>query len=137
MQLQRNSVSSMLSDDSGMQMYMQKGESARHLSEADFGRLLVESVDESLDCVLGEIVRKAVYDALEKHHSIARNQIPKRLDDFTLGLENSFGVVPSKTIGKVVIKRLYSKLGLEFVERADWRLPDYVKEARIKNEGKE
>ena len=118
-------------------MQQQKGESARHLSEADFGRLLVESVDESLDCVLGEIVRKAVYDTLENHSSIPKNQIPKRLDDFTLGLERAFGVVPSKTIGKVIIKRLYSKLGLEYVERADWRLPDYVREARIKNERKE
>ncbi len=98
--------------------------------------MLVESVDESLTGVLGEIVRNAVYNALEKHYSIARNQIPERLNDFALGLDRSFGVVPGKTIGKVIVKRLYSKLGLTFIEKTDWRLPDYVKEARTKTIGR-
>lgn len=111
---------------------MQKREHGRLLSERDLDRLLVESVEESLACVLGDMVKKAVYDALEKHYSIVRNQIPERLNDFTLALEKTFGMTPSRTIGKVIVKSLYSKLGLAFVEKADWRLPDYVREARTR-----
>jgi len=33
-------------------------------------------------------------------------------------------------IERVIVKRLYSELGLTYVERPDWRLPDYVSEAR-------
>jgi len=115
---------------------VQRAEEPRALGEREFDRLLIESVDESLAGLLGDVVRKAVYDALEKHFSITRNQIPERLDDFSLGLEKSFGIVPSKTIGKVIVKRFHSKLGLLFVERADWRLPDYVREARTKMSGR-
>ena len=111
---------------------MRRVEERRVLSEREFNRLFIESLDESLGSVLSEVVRLAVYDALEKHHSIARNQIPERLDDFALALERCFGVAPSKTMGKVIVKRLYSKLGLVFVDETDWRLPDYVREAKRK-----
>jgi DNA polymerase II large subunit len=111
---------------------VQRPEEARALGEGGFDRLVIESLDESLAMVLDKIVREAVYDALEKYHSIAKNQIPKRLNDFTLMLERSFGTTPSKTIERDIAKRLYSKLGLIFVEKEDWRLPDYVREARTK-----
>ncbi len=117
---------------------MQRAEERRVLGEREFNRFFIESLDESLGSVLGEVVRLALYDVLEKHHSIARNQIAERLNDFTLALERSLGATPSKTMGRVIAKRLYSKLGLIFVEKANWRLPDYVEEARRKtSEGSE
>ncbi len=98
--------------------------------------MLIESVDETLTAVLGEIVREAVHDALGNKFHITMDQVPERLDEFWLDLEKLLGAVPSSTIGKVIIKSFYAKLGLELVSRANWRLPDYVREARTKMSGR-
>lgn len=95
-----------------------------------FDKLLVESLDESVAMILGEAPKKTVYDILEKSHAIARNRIPERLNEFAVALETLFGVASSKVIVRFVVKRLYSKLGLTYIERPDWRLSDYVSEAK-------
>jgi hypothetical protein len=96
----------------------------------EFDKLLVESLDESVAMILGQAPKKTVYDILEKRHAIARNRIPERLNEFTVALEKLFGVASSKVIMRIIVKRLYSKLGLTYIERPDWRLPDYVSEAK-------
>jgi hypothetical protein len=95
-----------------------------------FDRLLVESLDESFGAVLGEIPKKTVYDILEKNHAITKNRIPEKLDEFSVALETVFGAAPSKVLERIVVKELYSKLGLTYIERPDWRLYDYVTEAK-------
>jgi hypothetical protein len=97
---------------------------------ADFDRLLVESLDESFAAILGEIPKKTVYDVLQKNHAIARNHIPERLNEFTAALETVFGAASSRVLERIIVKGLYSKLGLTYVERPDWRLFDYVTEAK-------
>ena len=104
--------------------------------EHAYDRLLIESVDETLTAILGETVREAVHDALGNKFHIRMDQVPERLDEFSLDLEKLMGAVPSNTIGKVIIKSFYAKLGLELVSRANWRLPDYVREARTKMSGR-
>jgi len=96
----------------------------------EFNRLLVESLDESFAAILGEIPKKTVYDVLERNHAITRNCIPEKLSEFTVALETVFGAAPSKVLERIVVKELYSKLGLTYIERPDWRLDDYVTEAR-------
>ena len=96
----------------------------------EFDRLLVESLDESVAMILGEIPKQVVYEILEKKYTIARNRIPERLNELTSAFETMFGAVSSTIIVRAIVKRLYSKLGLTYVERPDWRLPDYVNEAK-------
>jgi len=96
----------------------------------DLDRLLVESLDEIFATLLGEIPKRTVYDVLAKNHAIAKNLIPERLNEFTVALETLFGDAASKTIVRVIVKRLYSKLELTYIERPDWRLPEYVNEAK-------
>jgi hypothetical protein len=110
--------------------YVQVGRHHSGASEREFNRLFIESLDESVTLVLGEIAKRAIYEAIDRNYNIARSRIPERLDEFTLALDALFGPRASKTMTKVIIKRLYSKLALAFVERPDWRLPDYVAEAR-------
>ncbi len=98
--------------------------------EPEIDRMLVEALNESLATILGEIPKKTVYDILKKKHAIAVNRIPERLNEFTTVLETLFGVMASKVIVRIVVKRLYLKLGLTYVERPDWRLADYVNEAK-------
>lgn len=101
-------------------------------TEREFDRLLIESLDESAALVLGEIARKAVYEVLEKKYRIERNRIPEKLNELTSAFETIFGSAASKTMARVIVKRLYSKLDLTFVEIPDWRLADYVREARAR-----
>jgi hypothetical protein len=91
--------------------------------------LLLEAMDEALTDLLGTRTREAVYDYLERNCLIARNEIPKRMDDFFELLDETFGKGGS-TIGKVIAKRLYAKLGWEFVEIQSYELMDYVRTVR-------
>lgn len=96
-----------------------------------FGSLLLESIDEALTDLLGRRAREAVYDYLERNCLVARNQLPNRLEPFLTLMDETFGK-GSKTIGKVVAKRLYSKLEWEFIEVPGYELIEYVEAARTR-----
>jgi hypothetical protein len=91
--------------------------------------LLVESTEEALTDLLGTRARDAIYDHLERNYLIARNEIPDHLPDLFKVLHETFGK-GSSTIGKVVAKRLYGKLGWEFVDIASYELEDYQRAAK-------
>jgi hypothetical protein len=97
--------------------------------------LFVECTDEALTDLLGTRAREAIYDHLERNCLIARKEIPKRLDDFFKLLNETFGQ-GSRTIGKVIAKKLYSKLGWKFVEVSSYEIEDYFAAAknRLKRE---
>ncbi len=76
----------------------------------DTDRLLLESLDEVLDDLLGKHVREAFYDHLERNYYIGREDVPKRLGDFLLILERTFGK-SGKTIERTLAKRMCTKLG--------------------------
>jgi hypothetical protein len=97
----------------------------------DIEALILESVDEALGDLLGRRAREAVYDYLERNAFMARSEIPKNLGEFFSVLEATFGK-GSKTIGKVIAKKLYAKLHLEFVEQPNAECADYVELARSK-----
>jgi hypothetical protein len=105
------------------------------LNENEFDRLLADSLNQSAATVLGEIASKALFEVIENKYAVARNRIPERPEELTLALERSVGIAVSKTIERIVAKRLYSKLGLTFVGKTNWRLADYVREARVKASG--
>jgi hypothetical protein len=94
-----------------------------------FGALLLESIDEALTDLLGRRAREAIYDHLERDHLVARNELADQLDTFVELLQETFGR-GSKTIGKVVARRLFSKLDLEFNEIPGYDLGEYVERAR-------
>jgi hypothetical protein len=66
---------------------------------------------------------------MERNCFVARNEIPGRLDVFFKLLNETFGK-GSSTIGKVIAKRLYAKLGWEFVNIHSYELADYVTTAK-------
>jgi hypothetical protein len=75
----------------------------------DVDRLLLESLDDVLDDLLGKQVREAFYDHIERNYYIGREDVPKRLGDFLLILQRTFGVA-GKTIERTVARRLCTKL---------------------------
>jgi len=105
------------------------GAEGRRSKTDQIDALLLESMDEALTDLLGRRTREAVYDYLERNCLVARNEIPERLDDFSKLLIETFGK-GGRTIGKVIAKRLYTKLGWEFVDVHSYELVDYVMAAR-------
>jgi len=84
------------------------------VDKKDIDRLILESVDDVLDEMLGRPMRQAFYDLLERNYYISRDAIPRQLGDFLLILERNFGK-NGKTIRRDIAQRLTRTL----VERKD------------------
>jgi hypothetical protein len=93
--------------------------------------LIFESIDEVLTDLLGRKPKEAIYDYLERNHSLARDMIPKNLRKFIELLESTFGR-GCKTICKAIAKRLFDKLGWEFTEIKGFELLDYLEAVRAR-----
>jgi hypothetical protein len=76
----------------------------------DIDRAFLESLDDVLNDLLGKNVREAFYDHLERNYYMGKEDVPKRLGDFLLILERTFGK-SGKTIERTIAKRLCGKLG--------------------------
>jgi hypothetical protein len=95
---------------------------------AGFRDILLEAVDYGL-MVLGEIVRQAIYERIEKDHGVKRTEIPERLEAFHKALGSVLGV-SAKTVERLIAKNLYQRLGLSFTPRPEWTLIEYVDHAK-------
>jgi hypothetical protein len=79
------------------------------IDKKDNDRLLLQSLDEVMDDLLGKHVRVVFYDYMERNYYFGRDDIPQHLGDFLLVLERTFGK-SGKTIERAIAKRLCSKL---------------------------
>jgi len=100
----------------------------RLVDEQDFNRMLLEAVDEGF-LALGNELRQAVYRYLEARRGLKREELPDRLEEFSKALEGVFGV-GAHVLEKVILKRLYTRLGLEFNEGEGLSFKDCVDAAR-------
>jgi hypothetical protein len=98
------------------------------MEPAEFREILLEAVDHGL-MVLGEIVRQAIYERIEKDHGLKRAEIPERLEAFHKALESTLRM-SAKTVERLVAKNLYQRLGLNFTPRPEWTLIEYVDHAK-------
>jgi hypothetical protein len=97
----------------------------------NFGDLLLEAIDETLADLLGRRTRDAIYDHLERNHLVARSEVPDQLQALLTLLDETFGR-GSKTIGKVIARKLFSKLEWEFSDVPGYELPDYVEAVKVR-----
>jgi hypothetical protein len=101
----------------------------------DFDKLFIEAVDEVLN-VLGESGRQMIFFHLEKSHSIKRHEIPKKPEAFAAGLEKIFGA-GAAVIEKLIVKSLYSKLGIKYEDKEERPFAEYVNDLKEANNTKE
>jgi len=99
-------------------------------SKTTFERLLSESLDDALTDLFGEEAKQIIYTWFRSEYGIAREEMPERLGDLDAALTRMFGR-SSRAIRRVIVKRLYSKMRIEFVERTNYGLLDYVADARL------
>jgi hypothetical protein len=75
----------------------------------EFGRLLLEAVDESFSS-LGDSAKHAIYFYLAENFKICQRDIPGRIEDFSNAIEEIFGL-GSKLLEIQILRRLHSKVG--------------------------
>jgi len=82
------------------------------LPQNNFSEILLAAVEESLSS-LGDSPKQAILFHLEVSFNIKKENIPVNLTEFAKALEKIFGPGASY-LEKLIVKRLYEKLGLKF-----------------------
>ena len=72
--------------------------------------LVLAVLDEVLADLLGTRVREAIYEYMAREHHVAKEELPKHLDEFSTLLQGTFGQ-GAKTIEKTMARRLAEKIG--------------------------
>ena len=103
--------------------------------ERDFEKLFIEAVDEGLG-TLGESGKHMIFFHLDKSYSVKKHDIPKRPEVFAEGLKKIFGAGAS-VLERLILKSLYSKLGLEYENVEARPFVDYVNYVREANDAQE
>jgi hypothetical protein len=93
-----------------------------------FNELLLDCIDEGLS-ILGNEPKLAVYQYLSSIHALDREEIPEKVDEFSAGMRKALGSA-SKVIERLILKKLFQKLGTNFRETANLEFIDYVMDAR-------
>jgi hypothetical protein len=95
-----------------------------------FDTLLLKAIDESLS-VMGEEPKRALYQYLLSIHSLKTEDIPAKVEQFGQGMRRALGTA-SRVIEKLILKRLYEKIGTSYQEVQGFDFADYVEDARQK-----
>jgi hypothetical protein len=98
---------------------------------SNFDQMLIESVDQALRDLLGDRTRNQIYDYLSTHYNYGREEIPERIEDFYTFLENTFAT-GSRTVGRTIIRRLFTRLGYEYVNVPGFEFFDYLEAVRAR-----
>jgi len=96
-----------------------------HSEREAFENSLLEAMDETLSLVLSERTKEAIYAHMERYYALRREEIPQKPDRFMACLDRIFGRARS-VIEKMVLKKFYSKLGMDLIERKNWNFHDYI-----------
>jgi hypothetical protein len=89
-----------------LELVMSKGVT---VDKENINHLILQSLDDVLDEILGKPMRQAFYDLLERNYYISRESIPSQLGDFLLILERNFGK-NGKAIRRDIAQRLTQDL---------------------------
>lgn len=93
--------------------------------QKDFEQLVLDSIDEALVHLFNETATKAIYAYMENTCNLKREDLAKKIDVFSTSLESLLGS-GALVIENLILKILFSKVQLEFVERENYRFSDYI-----------
>jgi len=98
-------------------------------SVKEFEKILLETIDESMVQVFGNTSTGVIYNFIEGNHDLKKEDIPENLEIFSSILEKMFGF-GATFLEKLVLKKLYMKLGLKYEEKEGYKFLDYIKELK-------
>lgn len=96
----------------------------------DFNNDVKVAIDDAVADLVGPNVLVSLYQHLVTHYDLSGLEVPYRLDTLFEVFENVFGVAGARTIERTIAKRLYFRLGLDFHEAQNYRLEDYLEQAK-------
>ena len=99
-----------------------------------FNDFLFQSIDETITALLSREVADALFDRMQRKHSVSKSEVPYKLETLCSTIEQIFGHAGSETIYRAIAKKFYAKLGLVFSSNHSQTLIEYVEEAKIKLE---
>ena len=88
--------------------------------------LLLSAVDETLKEVFKEAGAEVIYKFLGNKCHLKREEIADKTEDFSAGLEKLLGSA-TPVIEKMILKSLYAKLQLKYVEKEGYGFSDYLR----------
>ena len=97
---------------------------AKKSKKDTFEHILLEAIEEGL-ADLGENVKTAVFSILEENFNIKKKEIPQKIMDFQVALEQVFGL-GAKNLEILFMKSLHSKLMLacKWPTWCKWVIPE-------------
>jgi hypothetical protein len=98
---------------------------------AEWNEFFVEVVDETLKQIFSDDGTKVIYDFLEKHSKLRLKDVAENPEIFSASLERLM-VSAARVIEQIILKNLYSRLGLKFEEKQGYEFADYIMELRGK-----
>jgi hypothetical protein len=91
--------------------------------------LLLKVIDDTMRQVFRETGTKVIYGFLANNSHLKREEIAEKPEVFSAGLEKLM-ISAAQIIEKTVLKNLYRRVGLKFVEKEGYEFSDYIKELR-------
>ncbi|MEM3704117.1 MAG: hypothetical protein QXX79_06870 [Candidatus Bathyarchaeia archaeon] len=101
----------------------------------EFKKALVEAIDEGL-LMLGESGRDVIYFNLQHFYGLGKEGVPDNPEIFTRCLRKIFGS-GAAVIESSILKILYRKLGIEYVEKKNYTFVNCLNEVKNLVEGRE
>ena len=95
----------------------------------DWNSIFAEAVDDTLKQIFKEDGARVIYKFLESHTRLKLEEAADNPQVFSDSLEKLM-VSAAHVIEKVILKNLYSKIGLKFKEKQGYEFSDYIKELR-------
>jgi len=103
------------------------GKAERNEIEAEIH--LTAIIEAKMVQIFGITATKFLFDYLESEHQLMKEDIPMKPEIFSRGLEEILES-GAKMLEKNILKGLYLKLGLNYVEKEKYKFADYIKEAK-------
>lgn len=88
-----------------------------------------EAVDDTLKQIFKEDGTKVIYEFLENHARLKLEEVADKPEIFSATLERLM-VSAAHVIEKMILRKLYRRLGLKFKEKQGYEFSDYIKELR-------
>ena len=83
------------------------------IEEIDFPSFYLESINEVLNSIFGEAIRKILLSQIESKCALPRSEIPMKLPEFTRALGKLLGT-GGKVVERAILTHLYKKIGLRY-----------------------
>jgi hypothetical protein len=96
----------------------------------EFNDEVKRAIDGGISDIVGKNVVESLYKHLKEHYDIVPDEIPYRTDTLFETLEHTFGMAGARTLSRAIARRVYAQMGLPFIEPPDYRLQDYLEDAK-------